>query len=1267
MEGIESSLCDDRGDSLEGEAARPSVERQAASSEDASAATNGKRSEAAGQSLDVVDRDSVMGGSEEDGEGNSLETPVTRFLSTAGVGKRGRRSNRERLERERGIEKWLGQGGEGVDMTRGVRKKRKTVSEGNDRSRRDDSDLGSVFEFEGPWVDRMNKQESIIAELQKILGGVKEEVAKLKRERVKEIEKLEKKMKMERDALREEIKRKETKWEGEKKLLEEEMEVVERGKEDEKSHSWSEIVRRGKQTKTGVKETALEAKVQELLDWKQENLEQKRKKSLRISALKWDGRNPLKKAKNFLQEKFSLGHLVEDVWCEGGLRGIARVVKGWGEHTNVRFRRVFLVDKWFSWRQIERKEHVSLLEQTEEKRCGLWEFIRQLDFVGIMETWIREDEGEVWIKNLPSEFDWHVQYAVKEQSRGRGIIVGNRKSVLMTEEVDDGRRGLVKWKGRGGGHKWTISTEFKENIASPEQQLPEELMIIGGDLNAWTGEEGGVQGWSSRRKKQGDKEGEFTYVGARGASVIDYLLVNTEGWNLSEDFEVKSRIESDHMPLVSVWTSKEGLKKEGKKEKSRQVERIIQCWDEESTRIFAGRTEEISLSEGGLLEKWEELRGKVGKAVIEKKVRWRKRKLGYKKWWDRECTRKKRKAERKLKSKEAALQVKRELVVLCEKKRKEWSKREMEELNGIRTETEVWKYINKERKVRDKVSKEIPMESWRQHFMGVLEWTDERILEKERRGGNDEEDLTDDEIKKQIRKLRRGKAAGPDGIRNEAWKFCKRQVRERLKEVIKGVWRGEGWPDSWKEGVISPLYKKRDKQSPANYRGITLLSPAYKIYAAVLAERLMKEMVEKQILPETQAGFRKGRVVMDNIFILNHLVDRELNGAGKKVNAFSIDLKGAFDRVRVGDRESSFFWTTKGVRQGCPLSPLLFSIFISNLEKEMVRGLVGGMQIGPGRIWTLAYADDIVLLAREEEALEEMIKRLEKYLEKRKLELNIGKLKILKFRKGRGVAREKDWYWKGRKIQEVKEFEYLDFILQRNGSLTKHIRERVRRATLVMKKTWNLGERKFANNWGRRRMLFDSLVGSVMVYGAEVWGWLEHSNVEGVEARYLRWSLGLEKCTPGYVVLEETKRDKIRIRTAKLAVNFEEKARQGHGRRRWVKKCIKEREGRGTLTRGRSEREEYLSRCVVQDVDLEQWREQGRCEDRERQIEEQERLIEGARYNKRYRRIKVAGLLEYLRKKGESGSHKRSHNRYWLREEERNCNIVTGKRILWNI
>lgn len=64
-------------------------------------------------------------------------------------------------------------------------------------------------------------------------------------------------------------------------------------------------------------------------------------------------------------------------------------------------------------------------------------------------------------------------------------------------------------------------------------------------------------------------------------------------------------------------------------------------------------------------------------------------------------------------------------------------------------------------------------------------------------------------------------------------------------------------------------------------------------------------------------------------------------------------------------------------------------IFISELEEEMAKGLVGGIRIGQGRIWMLAYANDVVLLARKEKTLEKI--KLEKYLEKKRLSSNVEK------------------------------------------------------------------------------------------------------------------------------------------------------------------------------------------------------------------------------------------------------------------------------------
>lgn len=67
----------------------------------------------------------------------------------------------------------------------------------------------------------------------------------------------------------------------------------------------------------------------------------------------------------------------------------------------------------------------------------------------------------------------------------------------------------------------------------------------------------------------------------------------------------------------------------------------------------------------------------------------------------------------------------------------------------------------------------------------------------------------------------------------------------------------------------------------------------------------------------------------------------------------------------------------------------------------------GGIVIGKEKFWTISHADDVVLLARRESELKEMIKRFEKFLEKKGLNLSLDKLKILAFEKGRGRMKKK--------------------------------------------------------------------------------------------------------------------------------------------------------------------------------------------------------------------------------------------------------------------
>lgn len=76
----------------------------------------------------------------------------------------------------------------------------------------------------------------------------------------------------------------------------------------------------------------------------------------------------------------------------------------------------------------------------------------------------------------------------------------------------------------------------------------------------------------------------------------------------------------------------------------------------------------------------------------------------------------------------------------------------------------------------------------------------------------------------------------------------------------------------------------------------------------------------------------------------------------------------------------------RGVREGCPLSPLVFNILLADLEETMGRIRRGGIKVGKKKCFTLSYADDMVLMAEEEDEMKSMTVRLEEYLEGKRLE-----------------------------------------------------------------------------------------------------------------------------------------------------------------------------------------------------------------------------------------------------------------------------------------
>ena len=212
-----------------------------------------------------------------------------------------------------------------------------------------------------------------------------------------------------------------------------------------------------------------------------------------------------------------------------------------------------------------------------------------------------------------------------------------------------------------------------------------------------------------------------------------------------------------------------------------------------------------------------------------------------------------------------------------------------------------------QRPVKDKEGKPIIGEEgqkkrWMEHFEELLNrpapQDPPHIQQADRDLPIDLRAPTREEILSAIKKLRNGKAAGPDNIPAEALKTDTETMVEMLHPLFKKIWEEENIPSEWKEGYLVKMPKKGDLSNCANYRGITLLSIPGKVFYRILLDR-MKDVVDPQ-LRDQQAGFRKDRSCLDQIATLRIILEQSLEWNSPLFMNF-IDYEKAFDSV---DRET---------------------------------------------------------------------------------------------------------------------------------------------------------------------------------------------------------------------------------------------------------------------------------------------------------------------------------------------------------------------------
>lgn len=290
-----------------------------------------------------------------------------------------------------------------------------------------------------------------------------------------------------------------------------------------------------------------------------------------------------------------------------------------------------------------------------------------------------------------------------------------------------------------------------------------------------------------------------------------------------------------------------------------------------------------------------------------------------------------------------------------------------------------------------------------------------------------EADIAIEELDKAIDCLSLGKSPGPDGLTTEFYRFFKNDLRELLFHTFFECIQNNSLTSTMKQGLITLIPKPgKDARHIDNLRPITLLNSDYKILAHIFSNRLKKNLNE--LISESQSGFLKGRSIHNNTRLILDILDyREWIEDDGYI--LFLDFRKAFDTIEhnfifnslkkfgFGQRFISFikvlytdinssislssgtsqrFNISRGIRQGCPISPFLFILATEMLailidkNNSFDKLNVFGRQIGISQL-----ADDTVFFLKNQHQIDKAIHLCDLFSKASGLYLNINKCELI--------------------------------------------------------------------------------------------------------------------------------------------------------------------------------------------------------------------------------------------------------------------------------
>lgn len=535
---------------------------------------------------------------------------------------------------------------------------------------------------------------------------------------------------------------------------------------------------------------------------------------------------------------------------------------------------------------------------------------------------------------------------------------------------------------------------------------------------------------------------------------------------------------------------------------------------------------------------------------------------------------------------------------------KEWSKKKMEDLGrGHERSKNMFRELNRHMGKSKRLSSlEEVIDSTgqttrkREEMEKAIVETWEKLLntEGEAQMGEDKvghqmvepEDITTEEVEKALKHIRLGKAVDEEGVSGEMLKALRGRSREELRRSLNRVLNGGEVPADWRRSRVVLIHKGGERKNLKNYRPVAISSLLYKVFMTIVRDRMEEWMREGDILNDLQGGFRKGRRTDDNLYMLGQVKDLA-EARGQRLLVGCLDLEKAYDRVNreklmevlekvglhekwlrvlrevyrenkvrfvLGDLETGWVPCTSGVRQGCPLSPLLFNIYMRDVAAVLKEHPCGvkvktGMEGEGGererRIGGLLYADDIILLANSTVGMKGLLETTLQVFKEYGMRLSETKSKVVELV---GEVQEEEWVVDGLKVMKSAEVQYLGLKLQARGGGILQFSENLKKVGSLVGMT-KYASKRSGSRFVIGREAWKSMVVGRMIYGVAAVGWTaaERRKVENLQMDFGRWLWRAGRWVRNVVIHGETGWSTFWEREAKVRATFINRVLDGNG------------------------------------------------------------------------------------------------------------------------